>query len=245
MNWGNLGWILYYAAHTAAGIWSLLELFLLEAVQELGLAAWAFGVLWLALAAAGRTGCPSLQGTVWRIFTAGLLPALCGAVDALWRGDMITPTPAMWAFFLPQLLLAGCVLLPGRVEGPGWKQGLALLERGWELNLFLMLWLFLLAGSVLFMSTGGLLFSFFIGVLLAGSRRFLDYDGVAGIVTGLGLLWLLRRYMLLRAWRLAAEEDQPGPWFALLVPVWGLVQAGRLEKSLRARQWAAEGYDRF
>ena len=98
MNWGNLGWILYYAAHTAAGIWSLLELFLLEAVQELGLAAWAFGVLWLALAAAGRTGCPSLQGTVWRIFAAGLLPALCGAVDALWRGDTITPTPAMWAF---------------------------------------------------------------------------------------------------------------------------------------------------
>ena len=108
-----------------------------------------------------------------------------------------------------------------------------------------MLWLFLLAGSVLFMSTGGLLFSFFIGALLAGSRRFLDYDGVAGIVTGLGLLWLLRRYMLLRVWRLAAEEDRPGPWFALLVPVWGLVQAGRLEKNLRARQWAAEGYDRF
>ena len=71
MNWGNLGWILYYAAHTAAGIWSLLELFLLEAVQELGLAAWAFGVLWLVLAAAGRTGRPSLQGTVWRIFAAG------------------------------------------------------------------------------------------------------------------------------------------------------------------------------
>ena len=37
VNWGNLGWILYYAAHTAAGVWSLLELFLLEAVQEAGL----------------------------------------------------------------------------------------------------------------------------------------------------------------------------------------------------------------
>lgn len=245
MNWGNPFWILYYAAHTAAGIWYLLELFLLAAVWELGLVAWAFGGLWLVLAVAGRTGRFSLQGTVWRIVAAGVLPALCGAVDALWRGDEIMPTPAMWAFFLPQFLLAGCILLPRREEGPGWKRGLALLERGWELNLFLVLWLFLLAGSVLFMSTFGIFFSLIIGALLAENSSALDYEGVAGIVAGMGLLWLLRRYMLLRAWRLAEEEDRPGPWFVLLVPVWGLVQAGRLEKRLRARQWAAEGYDRF
>lgn len=240
MGWGNLVVsIIYCAIHVTAGILCIAELFLLAAVRELGLAAWAFAWLWLVLAVLGSVGQISLRRTVWRLLAAGPFPGLCGAVDALWRGDVIESTPAMWAFFLTLLLLAARILLEREKEGDSWERGLALLERGQELSLFLMLWLFLLVGGVLFMATFGMLFSIFIGMLLAELNSFLDYDGVAGILAGLGLMWLLQRCMLLRAWQLA-EEDRPGPWFALLVPVWGLVQANRLEKRFRARKWAAE-----
>lgn len=244
MNWGNLLAILYWAAHTTAAILWLAEFLLLEAVRDLGLAAWAFAWLWLVLAVLGSVGQISLRGAACRLLAAGLFPGLCGAVDALWRGDVIEPTPAMWAFFLMLLLLAARILLEREREGAGWERGLALLERGRDLNLFLLLWLFLLAGGVVFMATFGVPISLIVGALIADRNSFLDYDGVAGILAGLGLLWLLQRCMLLRAWRLA-EEDRPGPWLALLVPVWGLIQANRLEMRLRARRWASEGMQPF
>lgn len=248
MNFTNLLWILYFAAHTTAALLNLiLEACFLWAVRDLGAAAWALAALWLVLAVRCGLWRFSMRGAVWRILATGLFPALCGAVDVLRRGEIIKPTPAVWAFFLSLLLLLGRILLSEErdVRYPGWERGLALLERGRELSLFLVLWLLLLGGGVLLMATLGFLFSLIIGGLIASRNTLLDYGGVVGIMIGLGLLYLLRCGMFLRAWRQAEEEERLSPWFALLVPVWGLVQAGRLEGRLRARKWAAEGYDRF
>lgn len=233
MNFTNLLWFLYFAAQlTAALVDLVLALCFLEAVRELDLLAWGLAVLWLTLAARKDLGCR----TVWRILATGLFPALCGAMEVLRREEMIKATPAMWAFFLTLFLLLGRILLSEErdVQRSRWEQGLALLERGRELSLFLLLWLQLLGGAVILMSTVGLGFSLIIGGLIASRNTLLDYGGLVGVLVGLGLLYLLRCGMFLRAWRQAEEEDRPGPWLALLVPAWGMVQASRLEARFRA-----------
>lgn len=244
----NILCLIYLVAHTVAALLSeILECCVVLAAYDLGMTAWGLTALWLALIVLDLLGWISVRKPEWRILAAALFPVLCGAMDVLFRSKAGQPPAEVSAQFLALLLLAGYILLAREQndQRPGWEQGLALLERGSEINVFLLLWPALLGGGILFMGTIGILFSLIIGGLIAARNNLLDYNGTVGFLLGLLGLYLIQAVLFLRAWRLTEEEDRAEPWFTLLVSIWNLVQARRLTNRLWRRKWTAEGYDHF
>ena len=97
MNWGNLLWILYAAAHTAAATFStFLEIDLIR-IQRSGLWAWAVPGVCLTLLALDLTGWLSLRGSGGKMLAALAFPLLCSCGEVLILDEyVLDAAPAVW-----------------------------------------------------------------------------------------------------------------------------------------------------
>lgn len=241
MHWENLLWIVYAAAHTAAGtLWLVLETAAVKA-QQAGILAWGVPGVCLALLVLDLTGRGRLGGTA-RLTAACALPALCGELEvlAVEQDQVFSAAPAVWGCALSLLLLAGYTLLRDREpEEEALSQAASLLARGSAMGTAGKIWLRLLAGLVLFMATFGFLISLIVGSLMAMKNTLLDYSGVKGILVGLLILYVMQVLWYSRALRLVEAAD-PGLdterlGVARFVPLWGGRQAWKLYRQLQLR----------
>ena len=240
MNWGNLVWIPCAAAHTAAAVFStFLEMDLIK-IQRSGPWAWAVPGVCLALLALDLTGRLSLRGSGGKMLAALAFPLLCSCGEALILDEyVLDAVTAVWAWVFSLLLLAGYALLGEKKSDAPLDKAEAQLEHGSTLGVIIAVWLALMAGAVLFMSTVGLLLSLIVGGLISTRNGLLDYGGVKGLLLGLLVLYVLQCLWYWRGARLArAADPELGsgfPLIALFVPVWNQVQARRLARRLQLR----------
>lgn len=242
MNWANLLWIFYFAAHTAAGILYLLLGMVMYGVREAGLWNWTVPGVCLVLLVMDLTGRISLRGSAAKTLAALFLPLLCGYVELLfWDGyglDGATPAAVAWVF--AKLLLAAYVLL--REEKP--KSPEVLLERGSAMGVAGAVWLVGMAGAVLFMASFGLPVSLLVGGLISSRNSLLDYCGVKGILSGLLALYVLQCLWYCRGARLVQgdelERNDSIPLISLFIPFWNQAQARKLARLLQMR--GVKGY---
>lgn len=241
MNWGNLVWIPCAAAHTAAATFStFLEIDLIK-IQRSGPWAWAVPGVCLILLALDLTGWLSLRGSGGKTLAALAFPLLCSCGETLILDEYVldTAAPAVWVWVFSLLLLAGYALLGVEKSGAPLDRAEALLEHGSTLGVIIAVWLALMAGAVLFMSTVGLLLSLIVGGLISTRNGLLDYGGVKGLLLGLLALYILQCLWYWRGARLARaadpELDSGFPLIALFVPAWNQVQARRLARRLQLR----------
>lgn len=241
MNWGNLFWIPYAAAHTVAAIFSTFLEIDLNKIQRPGLWAWAVPGVCLILLALDLTGRISLRGSGSRLLAALMLPLLCSRGELLLWDNYISDraTPVVWVWVFSQLLLAGYVLLREEKLDAPLDKAEALLEHGGTMGVIIVVWLALMAGAVLFMSTAGLLLSLIVGGLISTRNGLLDYGGVKGLLLGIGMLYLLQCLWYCRGARLSQtdelEQDGSVPLLSLFVPFWNRVQARKLTRRLQMR----------
>ena len=241
MNWSNLLWIPYTAAHTAAAIFDMvLEMELIK-IRQSGPWAWAAAGVCLVLLALDLTGRLSLRGSGGKTLAALAFPLLCSCGEVLLWDQHIPERSALqvWAWVFSLLLLAGYALL-GREKGaPPLSEEEVLLEWGSTLGVAITAWLALMAGAVVFMSTAGLLLSIIVGGLISTRNGLLDYGGIKGLLLGLLGLYLLQSLWYCKGARLA-RRDVPEleggfPLIVLFVPVWNQVRARRLARQLQMR----------
>ena len=233
----TIGRLLYDAAHLVA---VFLTVFLMGPMLAVG--GGGGGVGWLpalgvVLLGAAGTGGGNPRGGFGTLAAALVLPAVLGSGELLFRTELFgeSPLEGYLCFFL-LILLLGSIL----IRGPGWEEGQRaelLLERGCELAIPEVIWLHLLGGAVLLVSTFGLLLVVILGELMAQNGSLFDYGGLAGVLLGLLALHLVQVLMFWRGLRLAKERfpDRIGRWSPLVlwVPIVNLVWAGRL----RSRLW--------
>lgn len=238
MNWGNLLWIPCAAAHTAAATFStFLEIDLIQ-IQRSGPWAWAVPGVCLTLLALDLTGRLSLRGSGGKTLAALAFPVLCSCGEALILDEyVLDAVPAVWAWVFSLLLLAGYALLGREKSDAPRNKAETLLEQGSMLGVIVAVWLALMAGVVLFMSTVGLLLSLIVGGLISTRNGLLDYGGIKGLLLGLLGIHLAQALTFRRGLRLAEEEapGQAGRWSPVLlwIPAVNLIWAGRL----RSRLW--------
>lgn len=239
MNVGNLLWIFYFAAHTAAGIVYLIFGMVIYGIWETGPWAWAIPAGCLALLVLDLTGRLSLRGSGAKLLASLALPVLCGCVELLlWDDSMVSyAAPAVRGYLLALPLLAGYVLLREEKTELPLSRAKRLLLQGNNVSVVIAVWLLLSAGLVLFMATFGLPVSLFVGWLISSRNGFLDYGWVKGSLTGLLILYLFQCLWYWRGTRLARKEnpalDDGFPLIALLIPVWNMVQVQKLARALQ------------
>lgn len=245
MNWGNLLWISCAAAHTAAATFStFLEIDLIK-IQRSGLWAWAVPGVCLTLLALDLTGRLSLRGSGGKTLPALALPVLCSCGEALILDEyVLDAVTAVWAWVFSLLLLAGYALLGEEKSDAPRNKAETLLEQGSMLGVIIAVWLALMAGVVLFMSTVGLLLSLIVGGLISTRNGLLDYGGIKGLLLGLLGLHLAQVLKFWRGLRLA-EREAPGQarrWSPVLlwIPVVNWIWAGRLRSRLWKRRMERE-----
>lgn len=245
MNWGNLLWILYAAAHTAAATFStFLEIDLIR-IQRSGLWAWAVPGVCLTLLALDLTGWLSLRGSGGKMLAALAFPLLCSCGEVLILDEyVLDAAPAVWAWVFSPLLLAGYALLGEEKSDAPRNKAETLLEQGSMLGVVIAVWLMLIAGAVLFMSTFGLLLSLIVGGLISTRNGLLDYGGIKGLLAALLALHLVQCRMFWRGLRLVRQEepDLAGRYALLLLwlPAANLIWAGRLKNRLWRRRMERE-----
>ena len=240
----TIGRLLYDAAHLVAVLLTVFLMGPMLAVRGLGRGVWMLSALWLVLLLADWTGRVNLHGSFGTLAAALVLPAVLGSGELLFRTELFgeSPLEGYLCFFL-LILLLGSIL----IRGPGWEEGQRaelLLERGCELAIPEVIWLHLLGGAVLLVSTFGLLLVVILGELMAQNGSLFDYGGLSGMLTALLILHLAQGLMFWRGLRLAGREkpDLVGRWSALAVwiPVANLVWAGRLKSRLWRRRMKEE-----
>lgn len=245
MNWGNLLWIPCAAAHTAAATFStFLEIDLIR-IQRFGLWAWAVPGVCLTLLALDLTGRLTLRGSGGKMLAALACPLLCSCGEMLiWDEYVLDAPPAVWAWVFSPLLLAGYALLGEEKSAAPRSKAETLLEQGSMLGVVIAVWLMLIAGAVLFMSTFGLLLSLIVGGLISTRNGLLDYGGIKGLLAALLALHLVQCRMFWRGLRLTGQEepDLAGRHALLLLwlPVANLIWAGRLKNRLWKRRMEQE-----
>ena len=237
MNWGNLLWIPYAAAHTAAATFSTFLEIDLIGIQRSGLWAWAVPGVCLTLLALDLTGRLTLRRSGGKMLAALAFPLLCSCGEMLiWDEYVLDAPPAVWAWVFSPLLLAGYALLGEEKSAAPRSKAETLLEQGSSLGVVIAVWLMLIAGAVLFMSTFGLLLSLIVGGLISTRNGLLDYGGIKGLLLGLLALHLVQALTFRRSLRAAKEKDfhEIERWSALLlwVPIVNLIWAGRLRNRL-------------
>lgn len=245
MNWGNLLWIPCAAAHTAAAIFSTFLEIDLVGIQRSGLWAWAVPGVCLTLLALDLTGRLSLRGSGGKMLAALAFPLLCSCGEMLISDEyVLDAAPAVWAWVFSPLLLAGYALLGEEKSDAPRNKAETLLEQGSTLGVVIAVWLTLIAGVVLFMSTVGLLLSLIAGGLISTRNGLLDYGGIKGLLLGLLALHLAQCLMFWRGLRLARQEesDLVGRYSLplLLLPAANLFWAGRLRSRLWKRRMERE-----
>lgn len=241
MNWSNLLWIPYAAAHTAAAVFdTVLEMELLK-IRQSGPWAWAAAGVCLVLLALDLTGRLSLRGSGGKTLAALAFPLLCSCGEVLLWDEHIPErsAPQVWAWVFSLLLLAGYALLGREKRTSPLSEAEVLLEWGSTLGVAITAWLALMAGAIVFMSTAGLLLSIIVGGLISTRNGLLDYGGIKGLLLGLLGLYLLQSLWYCKGARLArrdAPELEGGfPLIVLFVPVWNQVRARRLARRLQMR----------
>lgn len=232
----TIGRLLYDAAHLVAVLLTVFLMGPMLAVRGLGRGVWMLSALWLVLLLADWTGRVNLHGSFGTLAAALVLPAVLGSGELLFRTELFgeSPLEGYLCFFL-LILLLGSIL----IRGPGWEEGQRaelLLERGCELAIPEVIWLHLLGGAVLLVSTFGLLLVVILGELMAQNGSLFDYGGLAGVLLGLLALHLVQVLMFWRGLRLAKEKipDRIERWSPLLlwIPIVNLIWAGRLRSWL-------------
>lgn len=238
MNWSNLFWIFYAAAHTAAAIFDeVLELEMIG-IRQAGPWAWVVPGVCLILLTLDLTGRLSLRGSGGKMLAALVLPLLCSCGEVLLWDDHIPErtAPAVCACVYSLLLLAAYALLRREEPKNPLAEAEALLEQGSTLGIVEGIWLLLMAGAVIFMATFGLLISLIVGGLIMSRNGLLDYGGMKGLLLGLLALHLVQALTFRRSLRAAKEKDfhEIERWSALLlwVPIVNLIWAGRLRNRL-------------
>ena len=147
MNWSNLFWIFYAAAHTAAAIFDeVLELEMIG-IRQAGPWAWVVPGVCLILLTLDLTGRLSLRGSGGKMLAALVLPLLCSCGEVLLWDDHIPErtAPAVCACVCSLLLLAAYALLRREEPKNPLAEAEALLEQGsvadgWRCYLYGHLW---------------------------------------------------------------------------------------------------------
>lgn len=244
--------LLYDAAHLMAFLLELtLELTIWQ-LEKMGPAAWVLSVLWLVLVLLDGTGRVNLHSELAKLLAAFVLPAVGGIGEILiyqgyfWGDRSRSYPPEVYScIVLLSLLLLYVLIRRDRArEQTALEQVEELLQFGSELSISMAAWLLLLGGIVALITTVGILFTVLLGELMSSQYSLFDYGGLAGVLMGLLLLYLVQIMMFWRGLRLIKQEypDLVVPHFYLLLylPIGNLIWAGRLRRRLRTQQ-AKEG----
>jgi len=247
MNVENLLGIVYYAAHTAAVVLSLIFEMGTDRLLKAGPRAWIIPVGCLALLTLDLSGRISLRGSVQKKIAARAFPALCGWMEVLVREEKgpFLAAPAICGCAVSLFLLSGYILLRREKAGTPLIQAEAMLVQGDLLAAAEVAWLRLMTGAVILMATFGSVVSLIVGGLIAERNSLLDYSGLKGILLGLLLLYGARVFWYIRGLCLAKqvglELDLGSLHIALFFPVWGSREARKLIRQIQ--MLGVEHYD--